>query len=52
MTTILGLDLGEFKSVACAYDTATTEARFMTIHTDPAGLRVLLEAERPGLVVF
>ena len=30
----------------------TTAARFATVHTDPAGLRELLEAERPGLVVF
>jgi hypothetical protein len=35
MTTILGLDLREFKSVACAYDPATTAARFVTVPTDP-----------------
>lgn len=52
MSTILGLDLGKFKSLACLYDTQTTAARFTTIHTDPADLRKLLEAERPGLVVF
>jgi transposase len=52
MSTILGLDLGKFKSVACAYDTETNAARYTTIHTDPADLRKLLEAERPGLVVF
>jgi transposase len=52
MSTILGLDLGKFKSLACLYDTDTTAARFATIHTDPAGLRESLEAERPGLVVF
>src|SRR3954447_6882043 len=52
MSTILGLDLGKFKSVACLYDTETTAARFTTIHTDPADLRTLLEAERPALVVF
>ena len=52
MSTILGLDLGKFKSVACLYDTDTTAARFTTIHTDPADLRKFLEAERPGLVVF
>jgi hypothetical protein len=52
MTTILGLDLGKFKSVACLYDPATSAARFATVHTDPAGLREFLQAERPGLVVF
>lgn len=52
MSTILGLDLGKFKSVACTYDTETTAARFTTAPTDPPGLRALLEAERPGLVVF
>jgi hypothetical protein len=29
MSTILGLDLGKFKSVACIYDPATTEAGFV-----------------------
>src|SRR5262245_23922967 len=52
MSTILGLDLGKFKGVACLYDTETTAARFTTIHTDPADLRELLQAGRPGLVVF
>jgi transposase len=52
MATILGLDLGKFKSTACLYDPDTTAARFTTVHTDPADLRKLLEAERPGLVVF
>ncbi len=52
MSTILGLDLGKFKSVACAYDTATTAARFTTVHTDPDDLRKLLDAERPDLVAF
>jgi hypothetical protein len=52
MTTILGLDLDKFKAVACDYDPASTAARFAAVHTDPAVLRELLEAERPGLVVF
>ena len=37
MSTILGLDLGKFKSVACLYDPKTPEARYSTIATDPAG---------------
>jgi transposase len=52
MSTIIGLDLGKFKSVACLYDPDTTQARFTTIHTDPRDLRKLLQAERPALVVF
>src|SRR4051812_5852934 len=52
MGTILGLDLGKFRSVACLYGTEATSARFTTVHTDPADLRKLLEAERPALVVF
>lgn len=52
MPTILGLDLGKFKSVACADDTETAATRFATVHTDPAELRAFLQAERPALVVF
>jgi transposase len=52
MSTILGLDLGKFKNTACLYDPDTTAARFATVHTDPPGLRQLLQAERPALVVF
>jgi transposase len=52
MATIIGLDLGKFKSLACSYDTTTQEARFATIHTDPAELRTFLDAGRPDLVVF
>src|SRR4051812_28266357 len=52
MGTILGLDLGKFRSVACLYGTEATSARFTTVHTDPADLRKFLESERPGLVVF
>jgi hypothetical protein len=35
MTTILGLDLGKFKSVSCTYRPATQEVRYETIDTDP-----------------
>ena len=52
MSTIIGLDLGKFKSVACTYDTDTTAARFATVTTDPDGLREFLQAQRPALVVF
>ena len=52
MPTILGLDLGKFKSVACLYDPTTSATRFATVLTDPDALRKFLDAERPGLVVF
>mgnify|MGYP007071125238 FL=1 len=51
MTTILGLDLGKFKSVACLYDPQTQEARYRTSATDPDVLRGFLAAHRPDLVV-
>ena len=52
MTTILRLDLGKFKSVACLYDPNTLEARYSTIPTDPDTIRRFLDRDRPGLVVF
>jgi transposase len=52
MNTILGLDLGKFKSVACAYDPSTQEADYSTIPTDPDTFRGFLAARRPDLVVF
>ncbi len=52
MTPILGLDLGMFKSLACFDDPATTDARFLTVTTDPNALRSILQAGRPDLVVF
>jgi transposase len=52
MTSILGLDLGKFKSVSCLYQPATQEARYDTIDTDPTILRRHLERLRPDLVVF
>jgi transposase len=52
MTSILGLDLGKFKSVACLYDPNTQEARYETISTDPETLRRHLQRLRPDLVVF
>ena len=52
MDAILGLDVGEFKSAACIYDPATTKARVTAIDNDPADLRKLLEATRPGTLIF
>src|SRR5262245_58340117 len=39
MTSLLGLDLGKFKSVACLLDPDTQEGRDETIPTDPETLR-------------
>ena len=52
MSTIIGIDLGKFKSVACSYDTDTREAAYCTIPTDPDALRNALDRARPDLVVF
>jgi hypothetical protein len=45
MTTILGLDPGTDKSLACLYDPDIASADLTTVHTDPADLRKLLKAE-------
>ena len=50
--TILGLDLGKFKSVACSYDPRTHDATFTTVATDPDAIRALLAGYRPDLVAF
>src|SRR5438270_12260514 len=51
-TAILALDLGKYKSVACAYDPADGEARFHTLPTSRAELARLLEQRRPAGVVI
>jgi transposase len=50
--TILGLDLGKFKSVACSYDPGTHDTSFTTVPTDPDAIRGLLATGRPDLVAF
>jgi len=52
MATILGIDLGKFKSVACAFDTETERYGFETVATDPDSFRDLLERTAPSLVLF
>jgi transposase len=51
-TAILALDLGKYKSVACAYDPADGEARFHTLATSRAELARLLDRCRPAVVVI
>jgi transposase len=48
--TILAIDLGRYKSVACVYARSTREHAFRTFDTTPAGLDALL-ARHPGAVV-
>src|SRR5690349_377841 len=52
MSTILALDLGKYKSVACLYDRATAAARFHALDTNREQLRQLFERHRPAVVVF
>src|SRR3954465_11479093 len=40
--TILGLDLGKFKSVCCVMDAASGEHRFETLATTPATIKGLV----------
>jgi transposase len=50
---ILALDLGKYKSIACAYDRAAPGApRFESLTTDRDHLRRLFERHRPAVVVF
>lgn len=49
MTTILGIDLGKFKSVCCVYHRATGAARFETRVTLTEKFRQLIHSKRPGL---
>jgi transposase len=50
--TILALDLGKYKSVACAYDRASAEHRFHSFDTTRDELHRLFEQQRPALVIF
>ncbi len=52
MNTILGLDLGKFKSMMGVYRPKTQEAADRTIATDPPTLRSELQQIRPDLVAF
>jgi transposase len=50
--TILAVDLGKYKRVACAYDRGTAQAAFDTITTSRAERLRLLDRHRPSLVVI
>ncbi|HKB35472.1 MAG TPA: IS110 family transposase [Gemmataceae bacterium] len=50
--TILALDPGKYKTVACAYRGDPVSARFETLTTDREHLRRLFAKHRPAVVVF
>ncbi|MEX0774389.1 MAG: transposase [Phycisphaeraceae bacterium] len=52
MTTILAIDLGKFKSVACIYAAQTGEHTFGTIPTTPAAMNDLIVDVQPDRVVI
>jgi transposase len=49
---ILALDLGKYKTVACAYQGSPNGARFESLTTDREHLRQLFAKYRPAVVVF
>jgi transposase len=49
---ILAIDLGKYKSVACAYDRATAQARFDSFTTSRHELRKRFDQLRPAVVVI
>jgi transposase len=53
--TILAIDLGKFKSVACIFNATTPgsdKARFRTLPTTPAAVHDLMVSSSPGRVVI
>ena len=52
MTTILAIDLGKFKSVACVYTAQTGAHTFRALPTTPAAMHDLLVDVQPGRVVI
>ena len=50
MTTILAIDLGKFKSVACDYDPATHRHTFTTLPTTPQAVHDLAVERSPGQI--
>ena len=50
--TILAIDLGKYKSVACVHDAVSGECGFTTLDTTRAELRLLIGKTQPGVVVI
>ena len=51
-TTILAIDLGKYKSVACEYVAATGEVAFRAIDTGRDAVRKLIESAKADVIVF
>lgn len=51
-TTILAIDLGKFRSVACGFDPLSGQHRFQTIATTPAAVHDLLVEMSPAKLVI
>jgi transposase len=51
-TTILAIDLGKYKSVACVHDQATGEFAFTTFDTSRAELRKLIGKTQSAVVII
>jgi transposase len=50
--TILAIDLGKYKSVACVHDQATGEFAFTTFDTSRAELRKLIGKTQPAVIII
>src|SRR5262245_24640903 len=51
-STILAIDLGKYKSVACVHDADTGEISFTPFDTTRAELRQLIAQEQPAVVII
>ena len=50
--TIVAIDLGKYKSVACRHDPATAECDFVTFATTRAELAQLVRTARPTVIII
>lgn len=50
--TILAIDVGKFKSVACVYDKISNQAQFESVTTMRAKLVELIQRHRPGVIII
>jgi len=51
-STILAIDLGKYKSVACIHEEDGGEIRFTTFDTTSSELRRLIDQETPAVVII
>ena len=52
MTTILGIDLGKFKSVFCLFCQETGEVNYFTLPTSKKAFREFLASKAPSMTLF